>query len=80
MTDEETQKAERLLARLQEDDLQSKLKAGFERDFANSLVDQWTRSKRLSARQLEVLADLVGRHDGSQQARGSSRRYEGFGR
>lgn len=80
MTPELERKIDDLIERVQDDALQQKLQPGFERDFSNSVVDRWKRYRTLSDRQLEVLEDLVERHESARGSRGGyKRRYEGHG-
>ncbi len=62
MSDENRRKAEDLLAELETDEVQQRLRPGFERDFSNSILDQWDRSEWLSEKQLYWLGEIVGRH------------------
>lgn len=83
MTEDETAKAQALIDSLQADDIQTRLRSGFERDFSNSVIAQWDSKQYLSARQLELIEDILSRHSGSKPSSspgGGSRRYEGFSR
>lgn len=77
LSETERQEAEALFAELESDEIQSRLRPGFERDFSNSLLEQWDRSEWLSPKQLYWLGEIVKRHR-SRSAPSPSRRYEGW--
>lgn len=89
LTPTELREVETLVARLQDDDVQRQIRPGFERDFTNSILEQWFERRWLSVHgrngkrsQVEILREIVGRCEDrtmpKQESRRSSRRYEGF--
>lgn len=79
LTQAEVAEVEGLLQVLEGDDIQKKLRPGFETDFSNSILHQWQEKHWLSARQIELLRDLVDRHSDRRSSPGRpSRRYEGW--
>jgi len=80
LTHEQRTEVEALLDELQSPEIQGCLRAGFEMDFANSILAQWEEKGWLSTKaggQIDTLRDLIARY----RRRGlSSRRYDGFGR
>jgi hypothetical protein len=89
MTPEQQRDVEVLMARLQDDDIQRALEAGYERDLTNSILEQWLDRKWISVEgrngkrsQLDLIRDVVDRCEDRLSRRtrtaGSSRRYEGW--
>lgn len=64
LTDDQRSTAEGLFDRLQSDHVQAHLRAGFERDFSNSILDQWDTSNWLSEKQLYWLGEITQRAEG----------------
>ncbi len=82
LTPEQNQEATLLVARLQDDDIQDKLRPGFEQDFTNSILEQWNDRHWLSFEgrngkrsQIEIIRDLIQRAE----ERGSSLPSRRFG-
>lgn len=64
----------------QSDEVQLKLRPGFQTGFIAKVVDQWNRTRHLSDTQVEVLEDLVTRFVSIKKdvSSFSKRRYEGM--
>lgn len=60
---DERARVQELLDRLESDDFQQRLRSGFERDFSNSILNQWAERGWLSDRQIEILEDILTRHE-----------------
>ncbi len=70
---------EDLITNAQSDEVQLKLRPGFQTGFISNAVDQWNRTHSLSDRQIEILEDIVQRYVPSQKPSSfSKRRYEGM--
>jgi hypothetical protein len=68
-----------LITTAQSDDVQTKLRPGFQTGFISGVVDQWNRTHNLSDRQIEILEDIVQRFIPSKKPSNfSKRRYEGM--
>lgn len=89
LSPDQLREAEILMARLQADDVQERLRSGFERDFTNSVLEQWNDRKWLSFEgrngkrsQIEIIREIIERCEertqGRESRRPSGRRYEGF--
>jgi len=81
LTPDQKAEAEFLMARIQEDDVQRKLKPGFEQDFTNSVLEQWNERKWLSFEsrsgkrsQIEIIRELVERAEQRGSSSSSQRR------
>lgn len=68
LTPDQVQEAELLTRRLQDDDIQDKLRPGFEQDFTNSVLEQWSERRWLSFEgrngkrsQIEIIRDIIQR-------------------
>lgn len=68
LTPDELREADTLIARIQDDDIQRHLRPGYEQDFANSLLEQWTERRWLSFEgrngkrsQMDILRELIER-------------------
>jgi hypothetical protein len=75
LTPDQAREAELLVKRLQDDDVQDKLRPGFEQDFTNSILEQWNERQWLSFEgrngkrsQIEIIRELIERAE----QRGSS--------
>jgi len=89
LTDTQLREAELLVARLESDEVQNRLRPGFERDFSNSVLEQWSDRKWLSFEgrngkrsQIAIIQEIVERceerNDSKDSRRPTGRRYEGF--
>lgn len=70
LTADEQRIAEDLIERLESDEVQARLKPGFERDFSNSILEQWERTRWLSTKpkgQLYWLGEIVNRYPSKQR-------------
>ncbi len=82
LTPEQLREAGLLVTRLQDDDIQDKLRPGFEQDFTNSILEQWNDRQWLSFEgrngkrsQIEIIRELIERAE----QRGSSLPSSRFG-
>lgn len=56
-----------LLDHLESTEVQRRLRPGFERDFSNSILEQWERSEWMSEKQQYWLGEIVGRYTSGRQ-------------
>lgn len=70
-----------LVERLQDEDIQDKLKPGFQQSFSASIIRKYTHGINLSPREEEVLRGLLEQLDPARKpSKFQARRYEGWQR
>jgi hypothetical protein len=69
MAQADRDRADELVSQLERDHVQARLRGGFERDFSNSVLEQWAETGWLSEKQLHVMASIVERYTRSYECR-----------